>query len=148
MKIISHRGNLLGPDPKAENTIKQIKLAIKKGFDVEIDVWVENNKIYLGHDKPEQEVPYNFFSKYGYSLWIHCKNIEALNFFRDNSSFLNYNYFWHDQDKVTMTSKGIPWCYPGTYVFEGVTVHCGSDWRSVIKENSTILGICTDYPLM
>ena len=38
MKLISHRGNINGPDLEKENTIEQIFIAIGKGFDVEVDV--------------------------------------------------------------------------------------------------------------
>ena len=46
MKIISHRGNLKGPDPKNENTKGQIDKALKMSFDVEIDLWKINNKYF------------------------------------------------------------------------------------------------------
>lgn len=148
MKIISHRGNLTGPNPKLENTPKQIKLAIKNNLDVEIDLWVSKNKIYLGHDNPEHKIPYKFLTEHQNLLWIHCKNLDAFMFLRErNEEFASYNYFWHQTDKLTLTSKGIPWCYPGTYVMKGITVHCESDWRSVAHKNPGILGICTDYPL-
>jgi len=149
MKIISHRGNLKGSDLTTENTPKQIKLAIEKGFDVEIDVRVISNKIYIGHDKPEHKVSYKFISKYSLNLWIHCKNLDAFSFFkeRNESVFCNYNYFWHDTDIITITSRGIPWCYPGTYLPNGITVHCGPDWTDAVKKNPKILGVCTDYPL-
>ena len=48
MKIISHRGNLSGPDPKQENKPSQIINAIQKGYEVEIDVWFKDKKFYLG----------------------------------------------------------------------------------------------------
>ena len=39
MKIISHRGNLTGPDPKQENKPSQILKVLEKGYEVEVDVW-------------------------------------------------------------------------------------------------------------
>jgi len=147
MIVIAHRGNLTGPDSKKENTPNQIKLAIKKGFDVEIDLWVLKDKLYLGHDIPQYKISYRFLSDYQNHLWIHCKNIEALLFLKNrNSAFANFNYFWHENDKVTLTSKGILWCYPGTYVIGGITVNCRPDWQLAVKQNPNILGICTDYP--
>ena len=148
MKIISHRGNLDGPNPSVENTTKQIKLAIKNNLDVEIDVWVLQNKIYLGHDNPKYNIPYKFLTENQNFLWIHCKNLEAISFFKErNEGFCSYNYFWHETDKVTLTSNGIPWCYPGIFVKNGITVHCNSDWHNKVNENPDILGVCTDYPL-
>jgi len=148
MKIISHRGNITGPSPELENTTKQIKLAIKNNLDVEIDFWVDGSKLYLGHDRPEHKIPYKFLTENQRFLWIHCKNLEALMFLKErNESFGDYNYFWHQTDSLTLTSKGIPWCYPGTYVTKGITVYCGADWKDVVTYNPDILGICTDYPL-
>ena len=56
MKIISHRGNFLGANPETENNPNQIDYVIDKGFDVEIDLWIQNNKLFLGHDKPIYEI--------------------------------------------------------------------------------------------
>ena len=39
MFYISHRGNLKGPDRQNENKIEYINNALKKNFDVEIDLW-------------------------------------------------------------------------------------------------------------
>lgn len=47
MKIISHRGNLNGRNVFTENSVESINLALKHGFDVEIDVWYKNNNWYL-----------------------------------------------------------------------------------------------------
>ena len=52
MFFISHRGNLYGPNRKEENKIDYINEAIKKKFDVEIDLWFVKNNFYLGHDEP------------------------------------------------------------------------------------------------
>jgi hypothetical protein len=137
MKIISHRGNLNGPSVDLENNPTHINKVIEFGYDVEIDLWFKNKKFYLGHDEPIYQIDkYWLLNKKNY-LWIHLKNIEALEI-----DFLNtLNYFWHESDKLTLTSKGIPWCYPGIYVKNGITV---------VQDNSIvdkdILGICTDYP--
>ena len=72
-------------NPLNENTEKQIKLAIKEGFDVVVDVWVKSNKIYLGHDEPQYKIPYKFLVKYANYLWIHCKNLEAVVFFKERN---------------------------------------------------------------
>ena len=145
MKIISHRGNLSGPNPETENTLNQISLVIQTGFDVEIDLWVINSIPYLGHDNPEHLTTIDFLNKNLDHLWIHCKNIDALTWIRNKNT--KFNYFWHEKDKTTLTSLGIPWCYPETYIPNGITVVWDSNWEKIIKENPEILGICTDYPI-
>ena len=56
MKFIAHRGNLNGPEPDKENSITQIKKCIELGFDVEIDLRVINEELWLGHDQPKVKV--------------------------------------------------------------------------------------------
>ena len=50
MIIISHRGNLNGIDLERENNPYFIDDCISKGFDVEIDLRIKENKLFLGHD--------------------------------------------------------------------------------------------------
>ena len=57
MKIIAHRGLVNGPDKNKENTLPTIMSALGLGFDVEVDVWLQNNQLKLGHDKPGPTVP-------------------------------------------------------------------------------------------
>jgi hypothetical protein len=49
MKFISHRGNLSGRNPESENSPSYINMALKLGYDVEVDVWYIDGKWYLGH---------------------------------------------------------------------------------------------------
>ena len=145
MNIISHRGNLNGSNSEKENTKHYIKKAMKAGFDVEIDVWFVNDKLYLGHDEPNEVVTtkflYNTGKKYDKKFWIHCKNKEAFEYF---NNYETWNFFWHENDKITMTSQGIPWCYPGTFISTGITVVLGEN-EDLSKVKT--LGICTDYPI-
>jgi len=137
MKIISHRGNLNGCDPKTENTVDAIVSAIERGFDVEIDVWFLNNSFYLGHDSPCYKIDANFLTNP--VLWCHAKNKEALEKMLD----LKVHCFWHENDRMTITSRGIVWCYPSNYSRKGVTVVFGDKIIPIPKES---IGICTDYP--
>jgi hypothetical protein len=52
MILISHRGNLNGPNPERENHPDYIWEALRAGFEVEIDVWWVEGKFKLGHDEP------------------------------------------------------------------------------------------------
>lgn len=108
MKLISHRGNTKGRSGSSENTIKYIQKALDKGLDVEIDAW-DAGGIYLGHDKPEHKCPMSFLVSNSDKLWIHCKNLTALQMLNGIPSL---NIFWHEQDDFTLTSKGFIWTYP------------------------------------
>ena len=52
MILISHRGNIDGPNSKLENNPTYIDRALDKGFNVEIDLWVYEKEFFLGHDEP------------------------------------------------------------------------------------------------
>ena len=48
MIVISHRGNIDGPNPKTENKPHQIEKVISMDVQVEIDVRFVENSWYLG----------------------------------------------------------------------------------------------------
>ena len=109
MIYISHRGNLKGRNVERENEPEYIDEAIKAGFDVEIDMWWVDGRVYLGHDNPQYEVDNEWLVDRADKLWVHCKNVELLNWIR--STILHY--FWHEEDTLTLTSKQYVWVYPG-----------------------------------
>ena len=78
MKIISHRGNLDGPNIGNENKKDQISACIDLGLDIEIDLWRIDEKFFLGHDDPETEISEKWLLEKKNYLWIHCKNLEGL----------------------------------------------------------------------
>ena len=139
MILISHRGNLNGKMPENENHPDYIDEAIHAGYDVEIDVWMVDNELFLGHDKPQYKVIYNWLSTRYEKLWIHCKNVEAMEWF---NSFTGFNYFCHEEDTVTLTSMNIIWAYPGKQTIKGsiaVLPEIHND------DLSACVGICSDY---
>jgi hypothetical protein len=138
MIYISHRGNIDGKKPHLENHPEYIDEAISLGYDVEIDLWWVDNKTYLGHDKPQYEIDNKWLDIRADRLWIHCKNIESLNWTR--STILHY--FWHEEDTLTLTSKQYIWVYPGKQPIIGsiaVMPEIHND------DTSKCLGICSDY---
>ena len=46
MILISHRGNLNGPNEDRENSPYYIMEAIDDGYDVEVDLWWVDGKVY------------------------------------------------------------------------------------------------------
>ena len=139
-KIISHRGNLTGSNPERENSQTYIQEALDKGYDVEIDVWVKDNNLWLGHDHPQHLIDKTWLYLHKKHLWVHCKNIEAINYF--SSKLKLFNYFWHENDTLTLTSKNYIWVYPGKQPINNsiaVMPEINSD------DTSQCLGVCSDY---
>lgn len=110
MILISHRGNTDGPNPSKENNPSYINDTLWKGYDVEIDLWVYGDKLFLGHDNPQYEIDKTWIGFREKRLWIHCKNISAIELCHRQ---YHWNYFWHDTDTLTITSRGFLWVYPG-----------------------------------
>lgn len=140
MILISHRGNLDGPIIELENQPNYIDLALDSGFDCEIDLWSVDSKIYLGHDLPQYEISYDWILMRKNYLWLHCKNVEIFRYFRQLSDDLNY--FWHQEDTLTFTSKGFVWVFPGKQPIP--------DSIAVMPElfNDDVigcLGVCSDF---
>jgi len=135
--FISHRGNINGKNPNMENNPAYIDEAISAGYDVEIDIRVIGDKIYLGHDEPQYEVDYKWLAERYENLWIHCKNVESLDFVRST----RLHWFWHEEDTLTLTSNGYLWVYPGKQPIKNsiaVMPEINDD------DVSSCLGVCSD----
>jgi hypothetical protein len=139
MIYISHRGNLLGDGD--ENSPDQIDEAIKKGFDVEIDVRAMDGKLWLGHDEPTHQVPMSFFFDRQDKLWCHAKDIEACAILLESG----LHTFFHNVDDVTLTSKGFMWTFPQkTLTPFSIMVHPEQDYDDQLKRIKPA-GICSDF---
>ena len=143
IKLIAHRGLYNGPDKTLENRPEQILESLDLGFDAEIDLWVEKDKFYLGHDLPQYEIHPRFLEQP--ELWIHAKNLNALYYL----STTNFKYFWHQEDDRVITSNGYIWTYPDKELTDR-SIRLMPEWRD--PELKTILdyncyAICSDYVL-
>lgn len=141
MRLISHRGNISGPNPEQENRPEYIFEALKQGYDVEIDVWFKDNKFMLGHDEPQYEFPFELIDQHYPKLWIHCKNMDALSKLNElDPNGSKVNYFWHENDLGVLTSKSYIWSV--NLFNNGILVMPELFNRQPIE---TTIGICSDY---
>lgn len=141
MIYIAHRGNTNGKFESYENEPNYIDMAIKKGFDVEIDIWCIDNQIYLGHDEPQYGIDFRWLCDRIKKLWIHCKNLEALVLLK-NCGY-DVNYFWHQEDDFTITSMGYFWTYPGKELSSN-SVAVMPETKE-FKDIEKAYAICSDY---
>ena len=139
MLLISHRGNLYGPEPSRENHPPYIKEALARRFNVEIDVWRVNDAWALGHDEPTYEIDDSFLKNE--SLWCHAKNLNALYEMMN----MNVHCFWHQEDDFTLTSKGYIWTYPGNLLTSKSICVMPDDMQNVYQTSDKISGICSDF---
>ncbi|MFA5490735.1 MAG: hypothetical protein WC284_16265 [Candidimonas sp.] len=137
MILIAHRGNTDGPNPDKENNPLYIIDSLKNGYHCEIDVWLKDGQIYLGHDCPQYQIGFDFLTKD--KLWCHAKNIDALQMLIKGK----IHCFWHQTDDVTLTSNGWLWTYPGKDLTRD-SIAVMPEW----VENydiSAAYGVCSDF---
>lgn len=140
MILISHRGNINGRIEDFENRPDYIEDAVRLGYDVEIDVWVIDGDLFLGHDAADHKIHMNWISSIADKLWIHCKNVDAISFL--NKSNYDLNYFWHQQDTVTLTSKKFIWAYPSKEPVKNSIAVMPEIYSNNLKD---CIGLCSDY---
>lgn len=147
MILISHRGNTNGINKELENTTDYIDSAIKKGFDVEIDIWHKNNQFYLGHDGPEKKIEMKWLLEREKSLWIHTKNFLSL------KKLLNtkLKLFFHEKEShVLIYNTKLIWSHELSEA-DNVSIIPLLDQKSISnylkrnKKKQNIAGICSDF---
>lgn len=148
--LIAHRGNLKGPNPKLENKPSYIISALNKGYDVEIDAWYYDEKWWLGHDNPQYKISIKWIEDKKSNLWVHCKNLGALELFVKTDTRVGVNspnYFWHQNDDYTLTSHGFIWTYPNKKLSVSDNTICVLPELGYYGDLKKCYGICTDYVL-
>lgn len=143
MILISHRGNLNGKNIERENHPSYIDEAIENGYDVEIDIWVIEGTYHLGHDEPQYGINQQWLNERKDKLWIHCKNREAIEWFNELESIgSDFNYFWHQEDDITLTSKNFMWVYPGKQPIKKSIAVMPEIYEDDV---SGCVGVCSDF---
>lgn len=136
--LIAHRGNIDGPNPLMENNPIYIQQALNKGYHVEVDVWLINNILMLGHDAPQYNTSLEFLKTP--NLWIHCKDYKTLQFFVLQSP--NLNYFYHTSEDYVLTSYKYIWAYPGRNG-DNMTICVLPEIHN--QDTTSFCGICSDF---
>ena len=142
MILISHRGNILGPIPKKENHPDYVQYALDLDYDVEIDIWYINSEFWLGHDEPQYNISFDWLWKRIDKLWIHCKNIKSIEYFNQSYFGDKINYFWHEEDTITLTSHNWIWAYPGKQPIEKSIAVMPEIYNDDL---SKCIGVCSDW---
>jgi hypothetical protein len=140
MKLISNRGNVNGVNPELENTQRYIQEAINKGYDVKIDLWVKDGKLYLGTDGPKDLLEIDWLERNHHKLWLHCRDIEVMTKFSSlDTTGHSIHFFWHDSNKISLTNRGYMWCEPGEIVTGGIV------YQPTESDNTEgFFGVCSD----
>jgi len=144
MKIISHRGNIVGPNASRENKPSYIDTAISAGFDVEVDITFNNGKFYLGHDTPDYEITEKWVSSRKDKLWLHCKNLDAATRLHELGD--SHQFFCHSSDSYVLCSNGKTWVHDLKLNISKTTIIPLLSYEDVNNYNGLIpYAICTDF---
>ena len=154
MIIIAHRGLLDGPDPwgTRENSPESIEKCIKLGYHVEVDVWANSSgTVSLGHNGAHYPVTWDYLKERAGRLWVHAKNVWTA---VELTKHPELNWFFHQDDPMTLTSKGNLWVHPNTpFLLPGTIAVLPETWIDLkgaarkFEKHKDVLGICTDYPV-
>jgi hypothetical protein len=164
IEIISHRGNLEGPEPTFENKMETFQKAMDLGYSLELDIWHKDDGLYLGHDGPDTKTSFEELLKltigYPYqNVYVHCKTLETLQECVKEiplGLFSCFVPFFHDVDDCIMLMNGVVWIHPHA---TKKSLHRPSHSILVcpdpIKNNyidelpwNEYAGVCTDFPLL
>lgn len=145
MRIISHRGNVDGPGSQCE--LVNVESAFAAGFDVEVDVRLLNNTLYVGHDAPIYPLPDAWFQPNLIDrIWFHAKDIDAHRVMLG----LGVKTFMHDDEPWVMVGD-LKWHHPRlnpTLSFQNDDI--ALDVVGFPRLNPASRGmyaVCTDWPL-
>ena len=139
MFFISHRGNIYGKNPELENMPSYIENALQLGFDVEVDVWVDQSfNLFLGHDKPQFKTTIEFLQNP--KIWCHAKNLPALELLLLNDCHV----FSHNIDAYTITSKKFIWAFPGQPISKKTIAVLPENGYYSHDQLAMCKGICAD----
>jgi len=148
IQLISHRGNLSGPEPARENTAEFIDEAIKEGYPVEIDVRKNEDGLWLGHDEPISLVDINWLTDRKDNLLVHSKNVEALKEMLDN----DMRTFYHASERhVIIANTNLIWSHDISEATDIsiIPLMSKSDIEKFdLKKNNNMHGICSDNVIM
>ena len=139
---ILHRGLMAGPDRLLENKEALLKLRLQEGWDVEMDLWLQEGTFWLGHDTPESRLEDRCLLE-NPKAWIHCKNLEMLAYMSEKKP--GAPFFSHDADPATLTSNGYIWCYPGFQAGAKSILVMPERVPALSVDYTTVAGICSDY---
>lgn len=142
MKIISHRGNLSGPS-RLENTVPQLISALNEGFYVEIDLWQEKGRLFIGHDRPGEEIYLQDWDKPQIFFHLKTANLPEVKF---------ADFFFMQRDDFSLTARGRIWTNHGqisttnSVICAPELVGSKLDLPTYVNNNLNAWGICTDFP--
>jgi hypothetical protein len=142
MILISHRGNLFGKIEEKENSPNYIDEAIIRGFNVEIDLWVKENNLYLGHDLPQYKIDQRWLDVRKNNILVHAKNIFALEILIESK----IKFFFHENERhVLIHNSNNVWSHDVSECLPRSIIPALTKNEFLEHCNKNVYGICSDF---
>lgn len=146
--FICHRGNLSQKVLEDENKPDILDQRINEGYHIELDVWVKDDKYFLGHDRPETKIEWSWLMKHLSQKYIHCKDGATLEhmILRSGQEGFNPNLFYHTVEDYAITTRGSIIVLPGKKLLTGsinMMPELASEQRP-LEERRKALAVCSD----
>ena len=122
MLYISYQGIYDGQNYEKANTPDQIGTAFNHGFACMVDVWRNDNKLYVGSEENPIEVTEKYLQ--GNRFWINARNTDMQDWVSAQPTKLYPNYFWfaNDTESTPTTTSGGQIITPGTVATSNLSI--------------------------
>ena len=137
LALIAHRGNTSGINHDFENKKSYLQDALMQGYWIECDIQMYKEKLYFGHDQPQEQVSELIMNPHAI---CHAKDIESLVMLNQ----IKAHVFWHEIDRLTITNRGYFWCYPGVHLKASNAIWLDLLNAPIPDDTLGIFGICSD----
>jgi hypothetical protein len=115
---IYHRGNSRGA-PDTENDPNCLSTIVAAGRHVEVDVWLRDGAVFVGHDAPTHIVAWDWLVALAPRALIHCKDgatfVGLRTWFAERG--LEADLFYHTTEDYALSTGGKIIVYPGRPLF-------------------------------
>ncbi len=150
VKYYAHRGNTEGRDESRENDPSYLLEALAGGFEVEADVWYDEETVsfWFGYEEPMYEFPLSLVSHP--RVLVRAMDIVSLNKLMSLPVGIRPHVYYHKSDDDTLTSEGKIWSNcQGTESdgFEGdASIAAMNEFEGnlAILQRGVAHGICSD----
>jgi len=144
MEIISHRGNMFGPDENLENNPRTIEMA-SNFFKVEVDIRKIGKDYWLGHDNPMYLVRFDWLIYLKPRLLLHCKNDDVYNC----HALSSFHRFRHEEEDTVTCSLGNVLKHPNYTPIPGsYNMMPEKSKHETLETIFASSAVCTDYPAL
>jgi len=143
VRLIAHKGLWQGSDNNTANTTKQLKMALKAGYDVECDIIERDGKLWLGHDEPKEEIDIEFLKDS--RIFAHAKDERAYKILiKENiQSFMQNNEILSEIENSNLWWVNSNYKVPYGKSFKNCIIHYSN--KDLICNGVEIFGIYGDY---